>query len=147
MGRPVDFVAVAWACTDVLFGRQKLKQAKTEQLFALSTAQVTLEVELGLRRAARRGVVFKPLSAGEFVRAENELRSCSTVAARDSGSRIERKEDELGFDWIVVRDNDFEDLVTTVHLDRLGAAGARLRRPQLLAAVFRFEGGRSIPST
>ena len=85
------------------------------------------------------GVVFKPLSAGEFVRAENELEELLTVAARDTGSKIERKEDDLGFNWLVVRDNDIEDLVTTVHLigTELQARGFGDR---LLAAVFRFKG-------
>jgi hypothetical protein len=124
---------------DVLFGRRKLKQASTEKLFALSTAQVTLETELGLRTAGSAGVVFKPLSAGEFVRAENELEELLAVAARDSSSRVERKSDDLGFEWIVIRDNDIEDLVTTVHLigSELQARGFGDR---LLAAVFPFKG-------
>jgi hypothetical protein len=123
---------------DVLFGRRKLKQAKTEKLFALSTAQVTLEVELGLRSDGVAGVCFKALSAGEFVRAENELQELLDVVARDSGSKVERKEDELGFNWLVVRDDEIEDLVTTVHLiaSELQSRGFG---PQLLAAVFPFE--------
>ena len=127
--------------TDVLFGRRKLKQASTDKLFALATAQVTMDVELGLRPAGSAGVCFKSLSAGEFVRAENELDELLTVAARDSGSRVERKEDSLGFDWIVVHDNEFEDLVTTVHLigTELQARGFGDR---LLAAVFGFRGGK-----
>jgi PspAB-like protein len=126
--------------TDILFGRRKLKQASTEKLFALSTARITLESELGLKPAGVAGVVFKSLSAGEFVRAENELEELLAVAARDSSSRVERKTDELGFDWIVIRDNDFEDLVATVHLigSELQARGFGDR---LLAAVVSFKGG------
>jgi len=55
--------------TDVLFGRKKLKAPAQERMFALSTARVTLDAELGLKPAGTGGVVFKPLSAGEFVRA------------------------------------------------------------------------------
>ena len=126
--------------TDVLFGRRKLKQASTEKLFALSTAQVTLLTELGLKPAGSAGVCFKSLSAGSFVRAENELQELLDVAARDSSSKVERKTDEMGFDWIVIRDNDFEDLVTTVHLvdSELQARGFGDR---LLASVFPFKGG------
>jgi PspAB-like protein len=127
--------------TDVLFGRKKLKEAQGERLFALSTARVTLEVELGLKPGKRAAVVFKPLSSGDFVRVENELHELLDVAARDTGSRVTRTEDEFGFDWIVVEDSDFEDLVATVHL-----VGSELKArgfgPQLLAAVFRFEGGK-----
>jgi hypothetical protein len=127
--------------TDVLFGRKKLKEAQGERLFAISTARVTLEVELGLKPGNRAAIVFKPLSSGDFVRVENELHELLDIAARDTGSRVTRSEDEFGFNWIVVEDRDFEDLVATVHLvgSELQARGFG---PQLLAAVFRFEGCR-----
>ncbi len=123
--------------TDVLFGRKKLKEAVGERIFALSTARVTLEVELGLKSAGAGGVVFKPLSAGEFVRAENELQELLDGIATEYGARLERKTDDFGYDWIVVRDADLEDQVTTVHavadgLKERGFGG------QLLAAAFKF---------
>ncbi len=126
---------------DVLFGRKKLKEASGEKLFALSTAQVTLEMELGLRPGGSAAVCFKPLSAGTFDRVEEELQELVDVAARSSQSKIRRHADELGFQWIVVEDPDFEDLVTTVHLvgSELQARGFG---PQLLASMFRFEGKR-----
>jgi hypothetical protein len=125
--------------TDVLFGRKKLKAAQGERLFAISTARVTLEVELRLKSAGRAGVVFKPLSSGEFVRNENEIQELLDATARDSNSRIKRHTDEFGFEWIVIEDPDLEDLVTTVHLvaSELTARGFG---EQLLAAAFRFEG-------
>ena len=127
--------------TDVLFGRKKLKEAKGERLFAISTARVTLEVELGLKPGTKAAVVFKPLSSGDFVRVENDLDELLGIASRDTGSRVSRKEDEFGYEWIVVEDPDFEDLIATVHL-----VGSELKErgfgPQLLAAVFRFEGGK-----
>jgi hypothetical protein len=126
---------------DVILGRGKLKEAKREPLFALSTARITLETELGLRPAGVAAVCFKPLSAGDFVRAENELQELLEVTARDSGSRLRRKSDEFGYEWLVIEDPDFEDLVTTVHLvgSELQARGFG---SQLLAAIFKFEGGK-----
>src|SRR5918998_3609630 len=127
--------------TDVLFGRKKLKGAKLDRLFALSAAQITLETEIGLKPAGVAAVCFKPLSAGEFARAEEEIQELLDVAARDSGSRLRRKSDEYGFEWLIVEDPEFEDLVTTVHL-----VGSELKArgfgPQLLAAIFKFEGGK-----
>jgi hypothetical protein len=124
---------------DVLFGRKKLKDPARERLFAISTARITLETELDLKPAGAAGVCFKSLSAGEFVRAENELQQLLDAVAGQSGSKVERRSDELGFEWLVVRDADFEDLVTTVHL-----IGTELQDrgfgPQLLAAMFPFEG-------
>jgi len=124
---------------DVLFGRKKLKDPARERLFAISTARITLESELDLKPAGAAGVCFKPLSAGEFVRAENELQQLLDAVASESGSKVERHTDEMGFEWLVVRDADFEDLVTTVHLiaNELQDRGFG---PQLLAALFPFEG-------
>jgi hypothetical protein len=53
---------------------------------------------------------------------------------------VRRRQDPYGFQWIVVRDRDFEDLVTSVHLvsSELEARGFG---GQLLAALFAFEGG------
>ena len=121
----------------VLFGRKQLKDAAGERLFAISTARITLETELDLRSTGAAGVCFKSLSAGEFVRAENELQQLLDAVAVESGSKISRQTDEFGFEWLVVHDGDFEDLVTTVHLvaSELQSRGFG---SQLLAAVFPF---------
>ena len=127
---------------DVMFGRKKLKDASEERLFALTTAQVTLDTELGLKTAGSAAVVFKPLSAGEFVRADNEMQSLLDTVAQSSGSKVDRKTDDMGFEWLIVHDPDIEDLVTTTHL--IGSElKARGFGQQLLAAVFPFTGGRS----
>jgi hypothetical protein len=124
---------------DILSGRKKLKEPARERLFAISTARITLETELDLKPAGSAGVCFKSMSAGEFVRAENELQQLLDAVANESGSKVERKSDEMGYEWLVVQDQDFEDIVATTHLiaqelqDR-GFGG------QLLAAVFPFEG-------
>jgi hypothetical protein len=124
---------------NVLFGRKKLTGAKLDKLFALSTAEITLQAELGLRSEGVAGVVFKPLSAGEFMRAEREIDELLGVAAQSAGSHVRRRSDSYGFQWIVVRDRDFEDLVTSVHLvsSELDARGFG---SQLLAADFPFSG-------
>jgi hypothetical protein len=126
---------------DTFFGKKRLANANLDRLFAISTARVTLEVELGLRPAGVAAVIFKPLSAGEFVRVENEIQELLEVAARDSGSDVRRREDTYGYTWLTVKDSDFEDLVTATHLvsSELKARGFG---EQLLAAVFRFEGGK-----
>jgi len=126
---------------DVLFGKKKLAGPAQERLFALTTAAITLDTELGLRTAGSAGICFKPLSAGDFVRAENDLQQLLDGIAADSGSKLERREDKFGYTWIVVRDAQLEDQVAAVHavaqgLEEQGFGG------QLLAAVFKFEGGK-----
>jgi hypothetical protein len=126
---------------DVLFGKKKLAGPARERLFALTTAAVTMDTELGLRTAGAAGIVFKPLSAGDFVRAENDLQQLLDGVAVESGSRLERREDKFGYTWIIVRDSDLEDQVATIH-----AVGQGLEEKgfgaQLLAAVFKFSGGK-----
>jgi hypothetical protein len=126
---------------DVLFGRKQLKEPASDRLFALSTAVITLEHELGLKPAGVAAVVFKPLSAGEFVRAENELQELLEYVAQQSESKLRRRSDDYGYEWLVVEDPDFEDLVTSVHLvgEELKARGFG---SQLLASVFKFEGAK-----
>jgi PspAB-like protein len=125
---------------NVLFGRKKLKKAAGDKLFALASARITLDVELGLKPAGTAAVLFKPMSSAEYVRAENEMQELLAAVATESASRVTRRGDEFGFEWIIVEDNDFEELVTTAHLvaSELAAHGFG---EQLLAAVFRFDGG------
>ena len=124
--------------TNVLFGRKRLKKADERRLFAISTARITLETELGLKPSGSAAVIFKPLSAAEFVRAENEMQELLDTVAQESNSRVERRGDEFGFEWLIIHDNDFEELVPSVHLvaSELVAHGFG---EQLLAAAFRFD--------
>jgi len=123
---------------DVLLGRKKLPEARKDKLWALTTARITMETELGLKPGGAAAVCFKPLSASDFVRAENELQELLDVAASTYGSRIRRRSDEYGFEWLIVEDSDFDELATTVHM--IGSElAARGFGPQLLAAIFRFD--------
>ena len=126
---------------DVLLGRKKLAGPARERLFALTTAAVTLDTELGLRTAGSGGICFKPLSAGDFTRVESDIQQLLEAVAADCGAKLERRDDSYGFTWIVVRDPDLEDQVTAVHTvaSELAAQGFG---EQLLAATFRFDGGK-----
>jgi hypothetical protein len=125
---------------DVLFGRKKLAEPKEDKLFGLTTAAVTLQTELQLTTAGVAAVAFKPQSSGEFRSAFDDIDKLVDAVAQQCGSEVERKSDEFGFDWIVVKDPQLEDLVTTVHTiaSELTAQGFGA---QLLAAMFKFDGG------
>ena len=125
---------------DVLFGRKKLSEPREDRLFALTTAAVTLQTELGLVTAGAAAVAFKPQSSGEFRSAFDDVDKLMDAVAQQCGSEVERKSDEFGFDWIIVRDPDLEDLVATAHTlaSELTAQGFG---SQLLAAAFPFKGG------
>jgi hypothetical protein len=125
---------------DVLLGRKKLEEPKEDRLFALTTAAVTLQVELGLKTSGAAAIAFKPQSSGEFRSAFDDVDKLIDAVGQQSGSTIERTSDEYGFDWIVVHDPDLEDLVGAAHTlaAELTAQGFG---SQLLAATFRFDGG------
>jgi hypothetical protein len=125
-----------------LFGRRKrAASVARDRLFALSTAQVTLDVELGLKTAGVAAVIFKPMSSGDFTRADSDMEQLLDAASADTGTKIERKNVTYGFDWLLLRDPDLEDLVTGANTvaSELSDAGFG---PQLLAAAFRFDGGK-----
>jgi hypothetical protein len=125
---------------DILSGRKKLPGPKDDRLFALTTAAVTLQVDLGLKSAGVGAITFKPQSSSEFRSAFDDVDKLLDAVAQQSGSTVERKSDEYGYDWIVVHDADLEDLVGTAHTlaAELTAQGFG---EQLLAAIFRFDGG------
>jgi hypothetical protein len=124
---------------DVLFGKKKLSEPKADQLFALATAAVTLDTELGLKTAGAAAIAFKPQSSGEFRSAFDDVDQLLEAVAQQCGSEVERKSDDYGYDWIIVKDPDIEDLVATAHTlaSELTAKGFG---SQLLAAIFRFDG-------
>lgn len=124
---------------DVMFGKKKLKGAAPDRLFALATAQVTLEIDLGLKPGGAAAVCFKPLSAGDFARADTEMQELLALVAEGAGTKLRRETDSLGYDWVILEDEQVEDLVTAAHTiaDEMKARGFGDR---LLAAMFRFAG-------
>ena len=121
----------------ILGGSRKLKAPAPDRLFAMTTAQVTLETELGLRHREVAGIVFQPLSTADFSGIVRESEELLRGAAEDTGSSVESADDAHGYRWIKVRDPDFEDLVVSLNLIsgqlQTGGYGDRL-----LACVFAF---------
>ncbi len=51
---------------DVLTGKRKIKGPAPDRLFAMSTAGVTLDTELGLKSSGKSAIVFQPLGTSDF---------------------------------------------------------------------------------
>ena len=85
-------------------------------------------------------ICFKPLSAGDFARAASDVEQLLDSIAAESGSKLERRDDTFGYSWVIVRDPQLEDQVTTVHAVAQGLAEQGFGE-QLLAAIFKFDGG------
>ena len=127
---------------DIAFGRKKLPGPKDDRLFALSTASVTLETELGLTTAGKAALTYRPLSSGEFSRVDDDTEQLVKQAGSSAGAQVERRSDTYGFEWLIVSDPELEGQITSVH-----AVAAELTAQgfgeQLLAAPFRFQGAQN----
>lgn len=124
---------------DSILGRTKAKAPDLDRLFALPAAAITLELAAQLRPAGAAAVSLKPASGASFADASTEVDDLVALAAKEAGSDVSRVEDSYGYQWIVVRDPDLDDLVTTVHLVN-STLVARGFGSQLLASVFAFTG-------
>jgi hypothetical protein len=123
----------------LLGGRGKrVKGAAPDRLFAMTTAQVTLDTGLGLKHTGATGIVFQPLETADFEGILSETEELLRGSAADTGTEVESSADEYGYRWIILRDPDFEDLVVALNTisSQLQESGYGDR---LLAAVFPFE--------
>lgn len=123
---------------DSILGRTKPKAANLDALFAVPGAAVTLEAAMGLVTAGAAAVCFKPGSGYDFAATQNEIDELLELSKQDTGSEISQSQDSYGYHWIVVRDPDVSDLVTTVHMVNASLAD-RGYSHQLLASVFAFQ--------
>jgi hypothetical protein len=126
---------VSWL--DALLGRTKPQRASLDQLFGLTTAQITLETEFDLKATNAAGVCFKPVSTGDFAALQKEIDELLQVSAKDSPLTWKPFTDPYSYQWIVIQAQDFTNLVTTIHgISRElqdGGFGS-----QLLASVYQF---------
>src|SRR3954452_7561556 len=97
-------------------GKRKPKLPARDRLFAMTTAQVTLETSLGLKHRNVAGIVFQPLPTADFQQIVKETEELLRSAAEDTGTQVETASDEFGYSWVVLRDEDFDDLVVAVNL-------------------------------
>jgi hypothetical protein len=121
---------------DTLFGRTKPVKSKSEQLFAMATASVTLQTKLDLISAGAAGVVFRPVDSSYFRQAEDELTQLLGLSSKESSVTVRTETDEYGYRWIILADQVFEDLVANIHMVSLTLTDKGFGE-QLLAAVFR----------
>jgi hypothetical protein len=125
---------------DALLGGRgkKLKGAAPDRLFAMTTAQVTLDTGLGLKHKDSAGIVFQPLETADFDAILTETEELLHGTAADTGTEVESSADEYGYRWLILRDPDFEDLVVALNTVSTQLQGSGYG-DRLLAAVFPFE--------
>ena len=130
---------------DAVLGRSRPVKSKLDQLFGMSTAEITLDTEFGLKPTGAAAISFRRVSSGEFARLEQEISELLETSARDAPLDWQTQTDSYGYQWFGLHSSDFANLVATVHMisHELQDSGFG---EQLLAAVFQFRdaGGKTI---
>jgi hypothetical protein len=125
---------------DALLGGRgkKVKGAAPDRLFAMTTANVTFETGLGLKHRGTAGIVFQPLATADFEGILEETEELLRGTAEETGTELRSAEDEYGYRWLILRDQDFDDLVVSLNTvsSQLEGSGYGDR---LLCAVFPFD--------
>lgn len=122
---------------DALFGKRELSGPAPDRLFAITTAAISLEHDAGVRSLGRAAVVFQPLSSGDFAAIAAEMEEVVRATGEETGTTLETRDDDVGYRWMVLVDDDIDDLAVG-----LNAIGEALRGggygERVLCAVFAF---------
>ena len=126
-------------------GGRKLKQPAPDRLFAMSTAAITMELQLNLASSGRAAIVFQPLATSDFDSVVAEMEDVLRGIGGDVGTRVEKSDDTFGYRWMILADEDFEDLVVGIN----GVSSALIAGgygDRVLCAVFSFrdQGGKRV---
>ena len=114
------------------------READPEDLFGMSTAYLTMEADLDFAPTGDAALCFADVDSTAFQRAREEVEAVLELGEEETGTTADFVEDTHGYEWVVLHDTEFEDLVTSVHFaaDTLVEEGFGSR---LLAALFAFE--------
>jgi hypothetical protein len=83
-------------------------------------------------------IVFQPLATADFEQIVKDTDELLRSAAADTGTKVESKDDEFGYHWIILSDSDFEDLVVSLNVVSSNLEGGGYG-DRLLCAVFKFD--------
>ncbi|WP_254545428.1 PspA-associated protein PspAB [Halomarina pelagica] len=114
------------------------RPASPEDLFGMSTAYMTMEADLGYDPAGAAALCFAGVDSTDFERTEREVERILEAGEVETGTTARFETDSHGYQWVVLEDPDFEDLVTSIHF----AADTFIEEgfgDRLLAALFAFE--------
>jgi PspA associated protein B len=129
---------------DILTGKRKLEGPAPDRLFAISTANVTLETSMGLTPRGTAAIVFQPLATADFDSIVRDMEEVVRGTAADSGTTVDSSDDTYGFRWLVLRGKDFEELVVGINAVS-GALETGGYGERVLCAVFAFEDSNKRP--
>ena len=118
-------------------GADATRDADPEDLFGMSTAYLTMEADLGYEPAGVAALCFAAVDSTDFAAAVDDVEAILAAGEEETGTDAAFVGDRHGYDWVVLEDDDVEDLVTSVHF----AADTLVEQEfgsRLLAALFAF---------
>jgi hypothetical protein len=113
------------------------RAADPNDLFGMSTAHLTMEADLGFPPAGVAALCFADVDSTDFTDTVEEVETILDAGEVETGTQARFVSDEYGYEWVVLSDDDFEDLVTSIHF----AADTFIERgygSRLMAALFGF---------
>ena len=113
------------------------RDADPDDLFGMSTAYLTMEADLGYESLDVGALCFSGVDSMDFRDAVDEVEAILAAGQEETGTDFSVTEDDHGYHWVVLADDDPEDLITSMHF----AADTFIEHgygSRLLAAVFAY---------
>jgi hypothetical protein len=120
-----------------LFGRSDPPKPNLDNLFAVPSAAVTLEVAAGFKPTGVASVCYRQAEGGAFATTQSDVQE---LLDADVGPKVERSTDDFGFTWLVCRRDPAElsELITEIHAVNSSLENAGFG-PSLLCSLVSFE--------
>ncbi|ELZ19027.1 PspA-associated protein PspAB [Natrinema limicola] len=113
------------------------RDADPDDLFGMSTAYLTMEADLGYESLDVGALCFSGVDSADFRDAVDEVEAILEAGQEETGTDFSVTSDDHGYQWVVLADDDPEDLITSMHF----AADTFIEHgygSRLLAAVFAY---------
>jgi hypothetical protein len=129
---------------DNVLGRRRVAAPAADRLFAITTAYIDLQARSGVRSGGAAAIVFQPLATGDFEQLVSDVEAVVRSTGEETASTVERSTDTFGYHWMIVRDDDVDDLAVGINAvsDELATGGYADR---VLCAVFAFADAQGEP--
>src|SRR4051794_41453918 len=115
-----------------------------DRLFAMTTAQVKLELEVELKTSGQAAIVFQPLATADFEGIVRDMEEVVKGTGEETGTTVTSTDDEFGYRWMILNDPDMEDLVVGVNAVSTAIQGGGYG-DRVLCAVFALRDARAKP--
>jgi hypothetical protein len=97
-----------------LFGRSKPAKPDLDQLFAIPSAAITLQVATGFTASGLGSVCYKAAEGAAFAETARDVQE---LLDADQGPKVEKTQDSYGYTWLLCHKDpsDVGGLVTDLH--------------------------------